>query len=119
MNEQLKKSITLQRRVELIVGDMVVSTSVKRLTNAFFYTSLGYRKVDIQVATTIIETKRGIQEFICGIRAADGRQMALKIRANKVHFDDIGTFVELNCNYDNINTEIENRLIEANNVLAL
>ena len=110
MNNALLNSRLVSKRVELVCHGLVIQSSIRRLIDSNFYTSEGYLKVEICVATTIIESKNGKHEYICGVRYTDGRQMALKIRDNKVAFDDIPAFINLNCNYNAINSTIETYL---------
>ena len=110
MNNALSNSRLISKRVELVCHGLVIQTSIRRLIDSYFYTSEGYLKVEICVATTIVESKDGRHEFVCGVRHTDGRQMALKIRENKVAFDDIPTFIEINSNYETINSTVERYL---------
>lgn len=97
-NKDLMNSIMITKRVETVANGMLIQTAIRRLTDSYFHTTEGYKKVNICVAVTIVESKYGKLECICGTTPMDGRMIALKIQKENIHFEDILTFVELNRN---------------------
>lgn len=107
MKNVLKDSKLKYTRVEVVYSNIMVMSAVKLIRNGLFHTSIGEVNLDIQLTSVIVESKRGKAEYLCGSTLTDARIMANKLKQKKVAMEDIGSFVELHCNYASIDNAIE------------
>lgn len=82
----------------------------KRLTNSYFHTSRGYRKIELCVAIIRVEGKHGDIEMIAGTSIPRAVSLIKELIREKIEFNDIPTIVELKCDYGAIDRSIENIL---------
>lgn len=107
MNELLKNAHLSYTRVELKYNGILIMSAVKFIRGGLFHTSMGEVELDARFTTVIAEDGKRRYEYIVSPCLTDVRLMSLALRENKVAIEDIGTFVELNRNDDNINQYIE------------
>lgn len=85
---------------------MLVSVNIKRLNKSLFYTSQGEVELSFNVSCIQVDSKYGCREYIAGT-FPEARDLARRIMKENIDFEDVGTFIELNINYAELNHVIE------------
>lgn len=84
----------------------------KKLINAKFHTSRGYREVDVTLVTVLVEGKPGAIEVIVSTSMNAAIRLVHEIIKENIAFEDIETILELKAEYKRINAAVEARLEE-------
>lgn len=84
----------------------------KKLTNAKFHTSRGYREVDVTLVTVLVEGRLGSIEVIVSTTMNMAIRLVNEIIKENIAFEDIETVLELKADYKRIDMAVEKRLEE-------
>lgn len=103
----LEKSSKIKTRVVKKQDGFVYTANIRRLQDAYFYTSRGYRCVNVAISTILVETKIGQVEVIAGKSMMDAVNLIRELSSQKIAFEDIGECIELGCNYKSIDDAVE------------
>lgn len=85
----------------------------KHLTNSYFHTSKGYKKVDPLIAMVVVKYGPNFSqsmELIAGVAFQQAIDTAMYLIRSKFAVEDIPTMVEKCCNLPAINRTVERRL---------
>lgn len=99
-------------------NQVLVSVNIKRLSRALFHTSKGEVELSFNVSCIQVDSKQGSLEFIAGT-FPEARNLARRIMNENIAFDDVGTFIELEMNQEELNKIIERALIKRTNQSSL
>lgn len=99
-------------------GDMLVSVNIKRLKKGLFHTAYGKVEASFNVSCIQVDSKHGCREYIAG-NFPEARALARRIMKENIDFEDVGTFIELEINYETLNSLVENAFIYQTKTISL
>lgn len=86
---------------------MVAFINIRQIRDAFFHTSKGPQTLDIKLFTISAIKGDDVVEGVVSGAMGHALRTGFRIKSENIHFDDVLSFLELNCDYRGIDLKVE------------